>query len=76
MEEILEWESEANSIIRDIKSHVESIELSQKHKIDDGAYLNLTTLEDSQFCVLLNTFGNFQVSCTFDFSLYKANFVF
>lgn len=52
------WQSEAESVINDIKSHVRTITVSdQLASTSTAIYLNLTTLENKRFCIKLCGLG-------------------
>ncbi|XP_055908540.1 uncharacterized protein LOC129943256 [Eupeodes corollae] len=51
-ENILNWTDEANAIIQDVNNHVNHIEVSKKLKSSaTEIFLNLRTLENTEFCV-------------------------
>lgn len=60
-EQIIDWSEEANAVIRDVKSHVKRIEISEK-LISDGSniFINLETKENKFLTILLDQFG-FQI---------------
>lgn len=60
MEEEQDWQIEAEAVIRDVQPHVRNIHVSSVSPSDRGIYLNVTTIEDLHFCVLLGPAG-FQV---------------
>lgn len=60
MEEEQDWQAEGEAVIRDVQPHVTSIHVSQVTPSGRGVYLNITTIEDLRFCVLLGPAG-FQV---------------
>lgn len=58
---ILEWEDEAEAIIKDVKQHVKDIQISTKlESSKTNIFLNVTTLEDRKFCARISTEG-FQI---------------
>ncbi|XP_014467535.1 PREDICTED: uncharacterized protein LOC106740724 [Dinoponera quadriceps] len=53
-----QWQLEAQAVINDVKSHVQDIRVSEQLTSSNKAiYLNLTTLENLQFCVELSASG-------------------
>lgn len=57
-EEILDWAKEAQAVINDVKAHVNSIQVSAVLKSDETKiYLNVVTLENSNFCIRLDSGG-------------------
>lgn len=53
-----QWRVEALGVVDDVKSHVKDIELSSILKsTKERVYLNLTTLENSKYCVELSSLG-------------------
>ncbi|XP_031357554.1 GSK3B-interacting protein-like [Photinus pyralis] len=52
------WRNEARSVINDVSNHVKTIEISASSANDDGhIYLNVTTLENANYCVELSAAG-------------------
>ncbi|XP_023938976.1 GSK3-beta interaction protein [Bicyclus anynana] len=52
------WPQEAEAVINDIKKHVISAEISPKlRNTNQGVYINLTTLEDSEYCIEMSPSG-------------------
>lgn len=61
------WKLEAEAIIKDVKSHVNNIEISQKlESSDSNIFLNLKTIEGKPFCVQLSSQGFRIVGNDFD----------
>lgn len=59
--DLIEWQSEAQAIINDVKSHVKDIVVSEKLPSSrTHIFLNLTTLENRRMCVQISSAG-FQV---------------
>lgn len=57
-EEIIDWKTEAQGVINDIKAHVDSILISEVLQSDETKiYLNVVTLEHETFCVRLDAEG-------------------
>lgn len=57
-EEIIDWKTEAQGVINDVKAHVRSIEVSDVLKSDaTKIYLNLVTLENQSYCIRLDNEG-------------------
>ena len=53
-----QWKLEAEAVINDVKNHVRSFTVSEKLKSTNRyIYLNLTTLEDLEFCIQLSAAG-------------------
>ncbi|KAL4085030.1 hypothetical protein QTP88_027868 [Uroleucon formosanum] len=65
MENPLEWYAEAKSVIDSEKSLLNHISISSLI-VSDGVYLNIETLENQKFCVLLNKQGFRVVAKGFD----------
>lgn len=65
MENTLDWYAEAKSVIESEKSLLKHIEISPLIA-SNGVYLNIETLENQQYCVLLNHQGFCVVSTVFD----------
>lgn len=65
MEKPLDWFAEAKSVIESEQSLLNHIEVSN-FTASDGVYLNIETLENQRFCVLLNNFGFRVVANSFD----------
>lgn len=65
MEKPLDWYAEAESVIRSETSLLDYIDVSSL-TASDGVYLNIKTLENQKFCVLLNNRGFRVVAITFD----------
>lgn len=52
------WRLEANAVINDVKDHVSKIMLSEiLLSTDKHIYLNLTTKENTSYCIELSGFG-------------------
>ncbi|KAF5300688.1 hypothetical protein FQA39_LY11050 [Lamprigera yunnana] len=51
------WRHEAESVIIDVKNHVKHIELSNLKNTTKNVFLNITTLEDQDYCVELSKDG-------------------
>lgn len=61
------WKEEADSVISDITSHVSNAAISEHLQSDNQkVYLNLTTLEQSRYCVELSACGFRVVGNAFD----------
>lgn len=59
--DLIEWQSEAQAIINDVKNHVKNIAVSDKLPSSrTHIFLNLTTLEGRRMCVQISSAG-FQV---------------
>jgi hypothetical protein len=56
-EEPIDWNKEACHIIEDVKGHLKHIEIASKQDIKNGILLNLSILDEKDFCVLLNDDG-------------------
>lgn len=57
-EQIIDWQTEAQSVINDVKTHVSSIQISDLLKSDQTKiYLNVVTLESEDYCVRLDREG-------------------
>lgn len=57
-DELLNWESEANAIIRDVKDHVADIFVSSAIPSNRSQiFLNVTTLEQERICVRVSCEG-------------------
>lgn len=65
MEKPLDWIAEANSVIESEKLLVNHISISSL-EVSNGVYLNIRTLENLSFCVLLNNCGFRVVAEAFD----------
>lgn len=53
-----QWKLEAESVINDVKNHVQNFVLSEKLLSTNSAiFLNLTTLENLKFCIKLTAAG-------------------
>ncbi|KZC09929.1 PREDICTED: GSK3-beta interaction protein isoform X1 [Dufourea novaeangliae] len=53
-----QWKLEAQAVINDVKQHVTDIKLSEKlQSTNQFIYLNLTTLEELNFCIELSAAG-------------------
>jgi len=65
MENPLDWHAEAKSVIDSEISLLNHISISPLI-VSDGVYLNIETLENQQFCVLLNKQGFRIVAKAFD----------
>ncbi|XP_025425591.1 GSK3B-interacting protein-like [Sipha flava] len=65
MENTLDWYAEAKSVIQSERSLLKHIEISSLI-VSNGVYLNIETLENQRFCVLLNHQGFCVVSKVFD----------
>lgn len=53
-----QWRLEAQALINDVKSHVKNIRVSENLESSEKIiYLNVTTLEDENFCVELSAAG-------------------
>lgn len=65
MEKPLDWFTEAKSVIESERSLLNHIDISSLAVLD-GIYLNIETLENQRFCVLLNNQGFRVVSKAFD----------
>lgn len=65
MEKPLDWYSEAKSVIESEISLLNHIGISSLI-VSDGIYLNIETLENQRFCVLLNKQGFRVVAKAFD----------
>ncbi|XP_026819988.1 GSK3-beta interaction protein-like [Rhopalosiphum maidis] len=65
MEKPLDWYTEAKSVIESELSLLNHISISPLI-VTDGVYLNIETLENQQFCVLLNKQGFRVVAKAFD----------
>lgn len=66
-EEIIEWKVEAQGVIHDVQSHVNSIKISDQLESDETEiFLNLETKEGERFCVRLNADGFAVVGKGFD----------
>ncbi|CAH2234860.1 GSK3-beta interaction protein-like [Pararge aegeria] len=52
------WPKEAAAVINDIKKHVTAVQVSPKLKnTSQGIYINLTTLENSAYCIEMSSAG-------------------
>lgn len=65
MEKPLDWIAEAKSVIESERSLLNYIDISSLI-VSNGVYLNIKTLENQQFCVLLNNQGFRVVAKAFD----------
>uniref|UniRef100_A0A336L688 CSON005418 protein n=1 Tax=Culicoides sonorensis TaxID=179676 RepID=A0A336L688_CULSO len=66
-EEIIEWKTEAQGVINDVKAHVSSIEVSAVLESNERKiYLNVVTLEDEKYCIRLDNEGFIVVGKEFD----------
>lgn len=65
MEKPLDWFAEAKSVIESERSLLNHIEISSL-VVSNGVYLNIETLENQRFCVLLNHQGFCVVAKVFD----------
>lgn len=65
MEKPLDWIAEAKSVIESERSLLNFIDISSMI-VSNGVYLNIETLENQQFCVLLNNQGFRVVAKVFD----------
>lgn len=65
MEKPLNWIAEAKSVIESERSLLNYIDISSLI-VTNGVYLNIETLENQQFCVLLNNQGFRVVAKAFD----------
>lgn len=65
MEKPLDWFAEAESVIDSEKSLVSRIDISPLI-VSNGVHLNIETLENQRFCVLLNNQGFRIVARAFD----------
>lgn len=65
MEKPLDWIAEAKSVIESERSLLNFIDISSLI-VSNGVYLNIETLENQQFCVLLNNQGFRVVAKAFD----------
>jgi hypothetical protein len=65
MENPLDWHAEAKSVINSEISLLNHISISSL-TVSDGVYLNIETLENQRFCVLLNKNGFRVVAKAFD----------
>lgn len=57
MEEEQDWQAEAKAVIQDVQPHVKKIEVATLTPSGCGIVLNLTTIEDQNFSVLLSPAG-------------------
>lgn len=65
MENPLDWFAEAKSVIDSERSLLKQINISSLTSTN-GVYLNIKTLEDESFCILLNNQGFRVVAKDFD----------
>lgn len=65
MENPLDWYTEAKCMIYSERSLLNHISISSL-TVSDGVYLNIETLENKRFCVLLNKHGFRIVAKAFD----------
>ncbi|KAL5235944.1 hypothetical protein ACI65C_003354 [Semiaphis heraclei] len=65
MEKPLDWYAEAKSVIDSEISLLNHISISSL-TVSDGVYLNIETIENQRFCVLLNKHGFRVVAKAFD----------
>lgn len=57
-EEIIDWKTEAQGVINDVKVHLSSIQVSNVLPSDETKiYLNVVTLENESFCIRLSNEG-------------------
>lgn len=75
MENPLDWYSEAKSVIDSEISLLNHISISSL-VVSDGVYLNIETLENQQFCVLLNKQGFRVVAKAFDQDTNNSQFTY
>lgn len=52
-----DWQSELRAVMNDVKGHVKEIEAANLPSTNSAIYMNLTTLENSKFCVQLTASG-------------------
>lgn len=52
-----DWDGEAAAVIQDVRAHVKKIQVSAVPPPSRGIYINITTLENQPFCVLLGPSG-------------------
>lgn len=66
-EGIIDWQKEATGVIKDVESHVKKIQISNS-LVTDGScvFINLTTIEDKNFTILLDKSGFKVVSFKID----------
>ncbi|CAO1433742.1 unnamed protein product [Diamesa serratosioi] len=55
--QLLNWKDEAQAVINDVKYHLSKIEIAENTLSKSSIYLNLTTLEGTKLCVLMNSEG-------------------
>ncbi|KAJ8924706.1 hypothetical protein NQ315_000857 [Exocentrus adspersus] len=61
------WQMEAESVINDVKDHVNELKISQKlGSSNQFIYLNLRTIENEEFCIELSARGFRIVGRSFD----------
>lgn len=66
-EDLENWKLEGEAVINDIKKHVKDIKISETLECNNQrVYLNLTTLEDQDYCVELSAYGFRIVGTTYD----------
>lgn len=62
-----QWKLEAQAVVNDVKQHVKHIEVSKKLRSSNQfIYLNITTLENLNFCIELSAAGFAIVGNQFD----------
>lgn len=54
---LLNWKSEAQAVVDDVKYHLNKIDIAENTLTNTSIYLNLTTLEDTKLCVMMNSEG-------------------
>lgn len=57
MEGEIDWLTEAEAVTVDVQAHTKSIEVSSLPPPSTGILLNITTIEDEKYCVLLGPSG-------------------
>lgn len=61
------WKGEASAVIKDIKNHVKTIDISKTlPNCNNAIYLNLLTLENKKYCIELTGAGFTIVGENFD----------
>lgn len=66
-EDLENWKVEGEAVINDIKNHVKEVCISKTLECNNRRiYLNLTTLEDKQYCVELSVNGFRIVGSNYD----------
>lgn len=53
----IDWLTEAEAVIIDVQAHTKSIQVSSLPPPSTGIFLNITTIENQKFCVLLGPSG-------------------